>query len=176
MNCCWPPAFLQRFATPREPQPRHARAECVFCSIAAGTGPPSQRTLLYSDARCVVFRDRAPAAETHLLVCSRAHIHCVNDLQGPADAELASHLEAVAHSMLDKHGRPGAERKLGYHANGWHSVDHLHLHAFALPHTPAWRVSWKYAGNIWWMSADAVRERLSSSGGGGTSYGTLPPG
>ena len=157
MNCCWPPPFLQSFAA-REPQPRHTRADCVFCSIAAGTGPADQRALLFQDARVVVFRDRAPAAKTHLLVCSREHIHCVGELSGPADAELASHMESVAQKMLDKHARVGAERKLGYHANGWHSVDHLHLHAFALPHQPAWKV-WKYAaGTPWWLSAEALRD------------------
>jgi hypothetical protein len=54
---------------------------------------------------------------------------------------------------------PGADVQLGYHLPPFNSVDHLHLHCFALPFKPAWK-SIKYTdtlvGQLWYLSADAL--------------------
>ncbi len=49
-------------------------------------------------------------------------------------------MHQVGRHLLDTLA-PGAEQKLGYHVPPWTSVNHLHLHAFVLPHEPPWKVA-----------------------------------
>mmetsp|Transcript_29281 Transcript_29281/g.52358 ORF Transcript_29281/g.52358 Transcript_29281/m.52358 type:complete len:94 (-) Transcript_29281:155-436(-) len=44
----------------------------------------------------------------------------------------------VGVSLL-KASHPDAEYKTGFHMPPLYSVDHLHLHCFALPHQPSWK-------------------------------------
>ena len=135
---------------------RQHRDDCPFCSIAKGV---SAERCLFSDDRVVAFKDRSPAADVHLLVCPREHAGAEGSLTAD-DASLVRHMHEVGLRLL-REARPEAEHKLGYHANGFHSVEHLHLHCFALPHQPWW-LSWKYAaGSPWWRSSEEVIRRLT---------------
>jgi diadenosine tetraphosphate (Ap4A) HIT family hydrolase len=134
--------------------PRHPHG-CPFCAIG-----DEGRQLLYADERVVAFEDRAPAAAVHLLVCPREHVGSVGTLKA-SDGPLLLHMHTVGVKLL-LGAAPSAEHKLGYHASGFHSVEHLHLHCFALPHEPAWKAM-KYApGWLWWESSAAAVQRLSA--------------
>ena len=80
---------------------------CVFCDIAAGRPVDGKVTpLLYSDGQAFAFRDRAPAASAHILVCSRDHITSAYAMDR-ADAPLASHLLVVGQGLVAQ-AAPGA--------------------------------------------------------------------
>ena len=54
---------------------------------------------------------------------------------------------------------PGAAAQFGYHLPPFNSVDHLHLHCFALPFVPRWK-SLKYTSaagcHLWYLPAEAL--------------------
>ena len=56
--------------------------------------------------------------------------------------------------------------KLGFHIPPWNSVDHLHLHAFLLPHTGGVGQRVRFLetpgskARLWYASAEQVRARL----------------
>ena len=56
---------------------------------------------------------------------------------------------------------PGAQQQFGYHLPPFNSVDHLHLHCFALPFTPSWKV-YKYTtaglGCLWYLPSSTLLE------------------
>lgn len=56
-------------------------------------------------------------------------------------------MHEVGRSLLEQL-RPGAPQEFGYHLPPFNSVDHLHLHCFALPFTPPWKVA-KYSPVLW---------------------------
>jgi hypothetical protein len=62
--------------------------------------------------------------------------------------------------LAERH--PGAALKFGFHLEPFHSVLHLHMHAFALPHKPL--ASWfglKYSTLApWWKPAEALLAEL----------------
>eukprot|EP00873_Tetraselmis_striata_P046559 jgi/Tetstr1/466823/TSEL_001019.t1 len=153
----------------REPQPK-----CVFCKTAA-----DDTRVLYQDESVVVFPDRSPAAVAHLLVIPRDHIahgYCLKPCA--EDRRLVEHMVEVGVSVL-RSQHPGAEYKTGFHMPPLYSVDHLHLHCFALPHT---RKGWKYTdftGSwpfvIGFISSANMIKRLGGAGDF-PPHGQSPPG
>ncbi|KAG2486972.1 hypothetical protein HYH03_014345 [Edaphochlamys debaryana] len=99
-----------------------------------------------------------PDAALHLLVVPRAHIPDTGCL-GPQDLDLVEAMDALGRELLRQRAPPGARTKLGYHVPPWRSVGHLHLHAMALPHTPAWAAA-KYSLPGTWLSSRALMRRL----------------
>ena len=72
-------------------------------------------------------------------------------------------MHAVGRSLLEQHA-PGAPQEFGYHLPPFNSVDHLHLHCFALPFTPPWKII-KYTpvglGSLWYLqSATLLQVRM----------------
>jgi len=52
--------------------------------------------------------------------------------------------------------------KFGFHMEPFHSVLHLHMHAFILPHVPRWGV-WKYHPYTpWWLPAQDLLAQLQA--------------
>jgi hypothetical protein len=127
----------------------------------------------------IAFRDIRPAAAAHFLVCPREHIVSARHLQADrlGDAELgarpgscagqrthgadapgtAAHMYAVGRTLVEREA-PGARTQFGYHLPPFNSVDHLHLHCFALPFMPAWK-SLKYTpavGHLWYLPAESL--------------------
>lgn len=140
---------------------RAARPEtCVFCEkVAEAEKNPS--AFAYVDAEIVVFRDWKPAARAHFLVCPREHITSARALT-PADAGLARRMLEVGERVVDDEKEKQKTKKdggalfvsneettrFGYHLPPFNSVDHLHMHAFALPFEPAWKER-KYSVEPW---------------------------
>eukprot|EP00240_Pyramimonas_obovata_P014086 CAMPEP_0118947586 /NCGR_PEP_ID=MMETSP1169-20130426/46309_1 /TAXON_ID=36882 /ORGANISM="Pyramimonas obovata, Strain CCMP722" /LENGTH=189 /DNA_ID=CAMNT_0006893833 /DNA_START=268 /DNA_END=837 /DNA_ORIENTATION=- len=150
----------------RKEPARSYDAQCVFCRVAAGEERPSgqDRNILFKDGRMVAFKDRSPAAEVHLLVSSIAHIESAVDLQrGEEDYKLAKDMLTLGQALISE-AAPDAKTQFGFHIPPFNSVDHLHLHCFALPFKPAWK-QWKYTtlsipGINSYVSADEVLEKL----------------
>lgn len=129
---------------------------CVFCDIAAGRGIDR---IVYQDDRIVAIEDAAPAATCHLLIIPRSHIRNMHDCV-PGDAALLRDMDAVGRRLLRRR-MPGSRVKLGYHVPPFVSVDHLHLHAFALPHVPRWKGVVKYSLPGVWCPSDRLVASLS---------------
>ncbi|KAF3633923.1 Autophagy-related protein 8C [Capsicum annuum] len=112
-----------------------APPECIFCKIA--TNSSISNTLLHSDDKVVAFRDINPSAFRHYLVIPKQHIPTVKNLQrSPEDFSLVSHMLDVGKSLLHKDAPQSKRYRFGFHQPPFNSVDHLHLHCFALPYTP----------------------------------------
>ena len=80
-----------------------------------------------------------------------------------SDASAAS---ASASASSSSPPRLSPRVKLGVHIPPWNSVDHLHLHAFLLPHTGGIGQRIRFAetpgakARLWYASAEQVRRRL----------------
>ncbi len=82
--------------------------------------------LVYEDEVCVVFRDIAPQAPTHVLVVPRKPIQSLDD---DLDAALAGHLLVVATKVAQQEGLADGYRVvINCGSDGGQSVDHLHFH------------------------------------------------
>lgn len=57
---------------------------------------------------------------------------------------------------------PHREHKFGFHVPPWNSVDHLHLHCFALPHRGCKAVKYQVTDTAWagYMTAAQAVVRL----------------
>jgi len=79
----------------------------------------------------------------------------------PSFTAAANLLEIGKRCMQD--ACPGQPTKFGYHLHPYHSVGHLHMHAFVLPHKPWW-LSWKYMKIApWWLPADELIKQLEKT-------------
>jgi sulfate adenylyltransferase (ADP) / adenylylsulfatase len=139
--------------------------------------------LVFSTPELVVFDDHRPAATRHLLVCPREHIDGLYDLEGERDLELLDEMIRVAEKIVLEAAAEAASTststsssstssasatkvKLGFHIPPWNSVDHLHLHAFLLPHTGGIGQRIRFAetpggkARLWFATAEQVRARL----------------
>ncbi|XP_039121231.1 bifunctional adenosine 5'-phosphosulfate phosphorylase/adenylylsulfatase HINT4 isoform X3 [Dioscorea cayenensis subsp. rotundata] len=111
---------------------------CLFCQIARSA---TSTRLLYADERVVAFPDINPSAFRHYLVIPVEHVATVNDLKRGVD-----------------------DHQFGFHQPPFNSVDHLHLHCFALPYIPSFN-RWKHMkyislGSIGFIEAEKLLERI----------------
>ncbi|KAL2232998.1 UNVERIFIED_CONTAM: Bifunctional adenosine 5'-phosphosulfate phosphorylase/adenylylsulfatase HINT4 [Sesamum indicum] len=110
---------------------------CIFCRIARSS---TSTTLLHQDDRVVAFQDINPSALRHYLVIPNEHIPTVKDLQRRSeDFALVSHMLNVGQSLLQRDAPNAEHHRFGFHQPPFNSVNHLHLHCFALPFTPRWK-------------------------------------
>uniref|UniRef100_M4D893 HIT domain-containing protein n=1 Tax=Brassica campestris TaxID=3711 RepID=M4D893_BRACM len=90
-----------------------------------------------ADEKVVAFQDIKPAAQRHYLIIPVEHIPTVGDLQrGDEDYSLVSCMLSVGKELLHKDA-PQTLHRFGFHQPPFNSVDHLHLHCFALPFLPS---------------------------------------
>ncbi|XP_010542199.1 PREDICTED: bifunctional adenosine 5'-phosphosulfate phosphorylase/adenylylsulfatase HINT4-like isoform X2 [Tarenaya hassleriana] len=132
---------------------------CIFCPIARNS---TSTPLLHSDEKVVAFQDIKPAALRHYLVIPKEHIPTVRDLQRrDEDYSLVSHMLSVGHTLLQKDA-PQSTYRFGFHQPPLNSVDHLHLHCFALPFIPRWKaIKYKSLGPLGgFIEAEALLEKL----------------
>ncbi|KHG02111.1 Histidine triad nucleotide-binding 3 [Gossypium arboreum] len=114
-----------------------AISPCIFCQIA---GSSNSTPLLHSDDKVVAFKDINPSAFRHYLVVPVEHIPTVNDLQRRnEDYTLVSHMINVGETLLRRDAPQSNQYRFGFHQPPFNSVDHLHLHCFALPFIPRWK-------------------------------------
>ncbi|MGI9649482.1 MAG: histidine triad nucleotide-binding protein [Acidimicrobiia bacterium] len=98
-------------------------ADCLFCSIAAGTIPAD--VVLESDD-VIAFNDINPAAPVHVLVIPKRHTDSAADL-GPEDSGVLSALFEAAATV--GRGIEGGWRLVtNVGADAGQSVFHLHFH------------------------------------------------
>ncbi|WP_237060181.1 histidine triad nucleotide-binding protein [Microbulbifer sediminum] len=99
----------------------------VFSRIVAGEIPVER---LYEDDQCIVIRDRAPQAPTHLLIIPRKPLLNVSDA-GRDDRPLLGHLMWVAGELGRKLGLDGFRLVVNNGAGAGQTVFHLHIHLLA---------------------------------------------
>ncbi|RZC86078.1 hypothetical protein C5167_026747, partial [Papaver somniferum] len=89
-------------------------ANCLFCQIARSL---TSNTLLHTDDKVVAFEDINPSAFSFAV----------------------SHMLNVGQDLVHRDAPEAEEYKFGFHRPPFNSVDHLHLHCFALPFIPRWK-------------------------------------
>ncbi|ONK73773.1 uncharacterized protein A4U43_C04F35220 [Asparagus officinalis] len=110
---------------------------CSFCQIARS---PASTRVLYTDDRVVAFPDIKPAAFRHYLVIPVEHMSTVKDLKKrDEDYDLVNHMLKVGQTLLLKDAPCSRLYRFGFHQPPFNSVNHLHLHCFALPFMPRWK-------------------------------------
>ncbi|CAN7081061.1 unnamed protein product, partial [Brassica oleracea var. botrytis] len=117
-----------------------AGASRVYSVSQIIRNPTSNTRLLHADEKVVAFQDIKPAAQrfcTTYLVIPVEHIPTVRDLQRrDEDYSLGCHMLSVGNELLHKDA-PQTLHRFGFHQPPFNSVDHLHLHCFALSFLPS---------------------------------------
>ena len=100
--------------------------DCLFCRIIAGEVPADT---VYTDDRCLAFRDINPQAPVHVLVIPRDHMESLDDAAQKDEATLG-HLLRVAARVANEQGlsESGYRTIINTGAGAGQSVFHLHLH------------------------------------------------
>ncbi|CAH8276386.1 unnamed protein product [Arabidopsis lyrata] len=122
----------------------------------------SLRRYGYKDEKVIAFQDIKPAAQRHYLVIPKEHIPTVNDLQRrDEDYSLVRHMLSVGQELLRKDA-PQNIHRFGFHQPPFNSVDHLHLHCFALPYVPRWKaIKYKSLGPLGgFIEAETLLEKI----------------
>jgi len=125
----------------------------------------------YEDDLVMSFVPNRPCAAEHVLVVPKdLRLRSVYSL-GPEHAPLLRHLEAVGREQLrkrvaraDSPARGAARFEFSYHVPPFNSVDHLHLHAFALPFSSLARRIKYLPGTPWCAANGYVLALLGARG------------
>ncbi|XP_008437084.1 bifunctional adenosine 5'-phosphosulfate phosphorylase/adenylylsulfatase HINT4 isoform X2 [Cucumis melo] len=133
-------------------------SSCIFCQKASNS---TANNLLHFDERVVAFEDINPSAVRHFLVIPKEHIPTVRNLQRRAeDYSLVSHMLGVGQTLLSQDS-PQLKHRFGFHQPPMNSVNHLHLHCFALPYAPRWKfVKYLSLGSIGFIEAEKLLEKI----------------
>lgn len=84
--------------------------------------------ILHEDEHCIVFRDIAPQAPTHVLIVPRKAYPSIDALS-EQDGLLAGHLLLVARSIAAREGLGSGYRVvINTGPHGGQTVNHLHVH------------------------------------------------
>ncbi|KAE9606897.1 hypothetical protein Lal_00025756 [Lupinus albus] len=134
-------------------------ASCIFCDIATNS---TSTPLLHSDDKVVAFHDINPSAFRHYLVIPVEHIPTVNDLHAKAEHySLVNHMLEVGRTLLHRDAPQSNHYRFGFHQPPFNSVNHLHLHCFALPYTPRWRcIKYMSFGPLGFIEAEKFLEKI----------------
>eukprot|EP00741_Cyanophora_paradoxa_P016905 tig00020943_g16326.t1 len=135
------------------------RDTCIFCPDQLDiTLASSGRRELFRDHELVVFEARTAASPRHLLVCPLEHIDGEEDMQA-SHIGLLRRMDELGRKLAAE-GSPSGTVRTGFHKFGWRSIDHLHLHAIALPfHNPYQRMRFSQ-GWPWFITVDELVEEL----------------
>lgn len=99
----------------------------IFQKIIDGEIPA---TIEHEDDQCMVFRDIAPQAPTHLLVIPKKAITRIGEADDN-DAALLAHLMLIARRMGNEFGDKGFRLVINNGPDGGEAVPHLHIHVLA---------------------------------------------
>jgi histidine triad (HIT) family protein len=99
--------------------------DCIFCKIAGGEIPA---TLLYQDDDLIAFRDIAPQAPTHILICPRKHVVSLDDAVEEDSAWLGRALLLASKLAKDEGLTAGYRTVINNGEGAGQSVSHLHVH------------------------------------------------
>ncbi|RZO13671.1 histidine triad nucleotide-binding protein [Synechococcus sp. UW105] len=98
--------------------------DTIFGRILRGEIPCDE---VYSDDRCLAFRDVAPQAPVHVLVIPRKPIESLNQA-GSEDEALLGHLLLVASKVAKQEGLEAWRTVINTGAEAGQTVFHLHVH------------------------------------------------
>lgn len=138
-------------------------SSCIFCQIARAS---TSTTILHQDSQVVAFQDIKPAALKHYLVIPVEHIPTTKQLRRRSeDFALVSHMLDVGRTLLQRDEPDTEQYRFGFHQPPFNSVNHLHLHCFALPYIPRWKAM-KYMSLgpfVGFIEAEKLLERIKPS-------------
>ena len=98
--------------------------DTIFGRILRGEIPCDE---VYSDDRCLAFRDVAPQAPVHVLVIPLKPIESLNQA-GSEDEALLGHLLLVASKVAKQEGLEAWRTVINTGAEAGQTVFHLHVH------------------------------------------------
>tara|TARA_Y100001968_G_C19379627_1_gene729582 strand:- start:684 stop:1025 length:342 start_codon:yes stop_codon:yes gene_type:complete len=98
--------------------------ETIFSKILRGEIPCDK---VYSDEKCLAFRDINPQAPTHILVIPRKKIINLNDAE-KEDKELLGHLLIIATQVANQEGLGSWRTVINNGLEAGQTVFHLHIH------------------------------------------------
>ena len=98
--------------------------DTIFDKILRGEIPCDE---VYSDDRCLAFRDIAPQAPLHVLVIPRKPIESLRSA-AEEDAALLGHLLLVAARVAKQEGLDDFRTVINSGAGAGQTVFHLHVH------------------------------------------------
>ena len=98
--------------------------DTIFGKILRGEIPCDE---VYSDERCLAFRDVAPQAPVHVLVIPRQPIESLRSAV-EADEALLGHLLVVAAKVAKQQGLDDWRTVINSGAGAGQTVFHLHVH------------------------------------------------
>ena len=98
--------------------------DTIFDKILRGDIPCDE---VYSDDRCLAFRDIAPQAPVHVLVIPRKPIESLRSADA-ADEALLGHLLLVAARVAKQEGLDDFRTVINSGAGAGQTVFHLHVH------------------------------------------------
>jgi histidine triad (HIT) family protein len=103
-------------------------ADCIFCSIVAGSIPADK---VYEDENLIGFKDLYPKAPVHLLVIPKKHIENLFDLT-PDDRHIMTELMYKLPEIARQQGlQQGFRTIINTGPAGGQEVYHLHAHILA---------------------------------------------
>ncbi len=100
------------------------KKETIFDQILSGKIPCDE---LYSDEKCLVFKDVAPQAPIHFLVIPRKPIESLREVKSE-DKELLGHLLLVGAKIATQQGLENWRTVINTGTKAGQTVFHLHLH------------------------------------------------
>jgi len=98
--------------------------DTIFGRILQGEIPCDE---VYSDDRCLAFRDVAPQAPVHVLVIPRKPIESLREAEA-SDEALLGHLLVVAAKVAQQEGLTDWRTVINTGAGAGQTVFHLHVH------------------------------------------------
>ena len=98
--------------------------DTIFGKILRGEIPCDE---VYSDERCLAFRDVAPQAPVHVLVIPRKLIDSLREAEA-SDEALLGHLLLVAAKVAQQEGLTDWRTVINTGAEAGQTVFHLHVH------------------------------------------------
>lgn len=101
---------------------------CIFCKIIKGEIPSD---IVYSDDECIVIRDIAPQAPTHLLMIPKEHYATVVELNENRAAVLGRCMEKIGKLAVELGLTDGFRIIMNQGEDACQTVKHLHVHVLA---------------------------------------------
>ncbi len=98
--------------------------ETIFSRIIKGEIPCDE---IYSDDKCIAFRDIEPQAPVHILVIPKKTIVNLKEV-GAEEQELLGHLLLISAQIAKKEGLEDWRTVINTGAEAGQTVFHLHIH------------------------------------------------
>ncbi len=99
-------------------------SDTIFGKIISGEIPCDE---VYSDEKCLAFKDIEPQAPFHILIIPKKAISSLNEVAGE-DAELLGHLLVVAKKIANEHSLDSWRTVINTGQDSGQTVFHLHVH------------------------------------------------